>query len=783
VSNVLSVTNSSIVALTLSTADPAVAIPPQNATVNYGGSATFSIVPYGTGPFTYQWLMNGSPLNNGPTGSGSIVAGATSSNLTISGVSCADSGSYSVILADGHGSVPSSNGVLTVNDPYISVQPSNQLVLVGGTVEFSTGVAGTPALSYQWLSNGVAMSDGGAVSGSTTTNLTITSVTSGDAGNYALQVSGGCGSNVYSAPATLIPVYPPQSRTVSVGENVVFVVGGGSTFQWSYNGTPINGANNSAYVVTNAQLTSAGTYTVLDTGFSVSATLSVIPGRIHLFPTNLVVLRAGDGNGAQVGTGTPLYIDQFTTNGTYLDTIMVPSTTPSACVAYDGVTDDYMTSSANNQYLVFAGFNTPLPYTASSALNSATAAQAPRAIATVNGLGYYTLNVVDSTNGALTGGTRFNGATSSDGVTQFWSVGGAGVLHLTPGGYDSTLVASGRFEVDIYNGNLYACLGSSSRLVEFNGIPTAPTTPAVLLQQNNNPNDFAFSPDGQTIYLTDGSNVEGGVGGVQRWDYNSGSSSWVLSYTIPTPLYGPAASTSGNNGPDGLAVDYSQFTGSGAPGTNAILYVTTGEGTQDNLVRIIDGGNNNWNINIIASVGPNQTIRGIRFGPVVQNVGITTQPLSQTNNAGNNVTFTAAATGSIPLFYQWQFDGTNIAGANLTSLTVTNIQATNAGTYTVTVTNDISVAASSNAVLTVLSSGPAAPQFTGIAELAGGSVQLTFSGTAGSAYRLWGSTNIALAPITSTWVLLTSGTFGASPVTFTDSTNSVAARFYAITTP
>jgi hypothetical protein len=57
------------------------------------------------------------------------------------------------------------------------------------------------------------------------------------------------------------------------------------------------------------------------------------------------------------------------------------------------------------------------------------------------------------------------------------------------------------------------------------------------------------------------------------------------------------------------------------------------------------------------------------------------------------------------LEFQWQFDGTNIAGATNSTLTPTNLQMTEAGTYTVTVSNLVGMTASSNAVL-VLGNSP-----------------------------------------------------------------------------
>ena len=88
---------------------------------------------------------------------------------------------------------------------------------------------------------------------------------------------------------------------------------------------------------------------------------------------------------------------------------------------------------------------------------------------------------------------------------------------------------------------------------------------------------------------------------------------------------------------------------------------------------------------------------------------ITTPPASHTNAYGSSASFTVTATGVTPLSYQWQFDGTNIASATLTSLAVPNLAQTNAGSYTVIVTNQWGSVTSSVAVLTV---GQAVPSVT-----------------------------------------------------------------------
>jgi hypothetical protein len=80
---------------------------------------------------------------------------------------------------------------------------------------------------------------------------------------------------------------------------------------------------------------------------------------------------------------------------------------------------------------------------------------------------------------------------------------------------------------------------------------------------------------------------------------------------------------------------------------------------------------------------------------------INSQPLSQTVSLGSNVTFTVAASGSTPMSYQWRFNAANIAGGTSSSYTKNNAQATNAGSYSVVVSNLAGTATSANAVLTV----------------------------------------------------------------------------------
>jgi alpha-galactosidase len=78
-----------------------------------------------------------------------------------------------------------------------AVGPVNQSTCVGGSVTLSTTASGTPPFSYVWKKNGTM------ISGRNANALTINPVSLGDAGTYAVVVSGGNGNVTNSAILTV----------------------------------------------------------------------------------------------------------------------------------------------------------------------------------------------------------------------------------------------------------------------------------------------------------------------------------------------------------------------------------------------------------------------------------------------------------------------------------------------------------------------------------------------------------------------------------------------------
>jgi hypothetical protein len=154
---------------------------------------------------------------------------------------------------------------------------------------------------------------------------------------------------------------------------------------------------------------------------------------------------------------------------------------------------------------------------------------------------------------------------------------------------------------------------------------------------------------------------------------------------------------------------------------------------------------------------------------------IVADPQSQTNTAGQSATFTVVAGGSTPLSYQWYFNTTTpLANATNAFLTLINIKATNAGTYSVTVSNVAGSVTSTNALLTVSAGTPARPQLSGFG-YNNGTFSLTVSGDPGLDYIVQASTNLT------DWTSIFTNHSPIPPFVWTDLVASnFSQRFYRI---
>ncbi len=99
--------------------------------------------------------------------------------------------------------------LIPVFPPVFTARPATNLIVVAGsTVTFSAAASGSAPLAFQWYENGANLTDGDGISGTTTTNLMLTGVTTNSTANYTLVVTNSYGS-ITSCVAALTVILPP----------------------------------------------------------------------------------------------------------------------------------------------------------------------------------------------------------------------------------------------------------------------------------------------------------------------------------------------------------------------------------------------------------------------------------------------------------------------------------------------------------------------------------------------------------------------------------------------
>jgi hypothetical protein len=320
---------------------------------------------------------------------------------------------------------------------------------------------------------------------------------------------------------------------------------------------------------------------------------------------NLVVQRDGTGSAALTSAGTAIFLDQYTTSGSFVNSLAIPSTGSSALVnSGTASSEGALTLSANGQYLVVAGYNAAA---GTASIASTTAAAAPRGVATVDAGGNYTLAATTST--AFSANNIRSG--TSDGSGNFWAAGAnGGILYYataTAAITNSTTSANNRVIQDI-GGNIYFSTGSGSTrgIYEITGTPTTTGNTAVSLINTSSlgtvsPYDFVFNANLTLAYIADSDayTTSAGLGGIEKWALVSGV--WTFQYSLPVIN---TTGTGTSAGATGLAVDFS--------GANPIIYATSSDGTS--LFDVVDT-NANANATLLDTASANEAFRGLDFAP------------------------------------------------------------------------------------------------------------------------------------------------------------------------
>jgi hypothetical protein len=163
---------------------------------------------------------------------------------------------------------------------------------------------------------------------------------------------------------------------------------------------------------------------------------------------------------------------------------------------------------------------------------------------------------------------------------------------------------------------------------------------------------------------------------------------------------------------------------------------------------------------------------------VVSPPGIVTHPASLAVRVGTSAAFAVVASGSAPLSYQWRKNQIDIPGATLASFTIGNVQSSDAGAYSVRVSNAAGSVTSNPATLQVSLVATERPSFAGPQWSAVTGFSTTLQGKSQTAYRIQWSTNLV------TWLDFTNFvTTGVSSQIIDQNAGTGRIRFYRAVSP
>jgi hypothetical protein len=688
---------------------PVILVQPQSRTANVGGPAAFR-VQVGCDVYAYQWRFNGTDL-----------AGATDSSLVITNVQAANAGDYSVTVSNAAGSVTSSTAVLTVNSaPLCIASPANLISRwsgdgaandsAGTNNGFLQGGAGfaqgkvSDAFSFDGVSGLVRVPDA--------TNLNFGSTSSLTVEFWAYRTGTQAVMHIFGKRASNCGSYEYQMAMDPGNGGLQF---GGSAF---------TGVKTGLQLPTNTWIHLAATFDGATFRFYTNGALAAT-GTGTLGPTNDAPLMIGGSSSCPPFAGLldEVCLYNRALSASEIQSIYLAGSAgkcygPTPPAFFSQPQSQTVIQGQNASFSALAGGSAPLSYqwrfngaNLSGATNSAltltnvqTGNAGSYSVRVTNSLGSIT-----SSNAVLTvsplvcapGGSNLVGWWAGEGNAND-NIGGnngtfQGVESFAAGKVGQALSFNGTNQyVDVPNSASLNPIGSIS--LEAWIFPRSPL---------NSVSAPVIKKAGEGPGQTDGYMLEfAGSDGIRFIVYVSGGAGYVVSPTAPVGLS-----------------QWSHVVGT-YDGTNASIYVngvvvgaTVGAG------QIVPSGNNlqighdpsnpsRYFNGLIDEASVYNTALSTAQVQAIYNAGpsgkcplppsFTTQPQGQTVQAGTNVTFAPRTMGSQPLGYQWRFDGATLTGATSASLTLTNVQPSDAGLYSVRISNVLGSATSSDALLKVI---------------------------------------------------------------------------------
>ncbi|QYM77803.1 immunoglobulin domain-containing protein [Horticoccus luteus] len=704
---------------------PVIVTAPQGQSVITGAAVTLSVSVQGTAPFTYQWSKDGS-----------AIGGATNSSFALAAAQVADSGSYTITITNSAGHTTSDAVTVTVGaatGPSVTTQPAAQSVYVGGSATFSVVVSGTAPFTFQWKK------DGSPISGATGGAYTVANAQSSDAGGYTVVVTNSIDS-VTSDVATLTVTDSPEAPVAAAAtavSNTGFVaswsaVSGGTSYRLD-----VSSSSNFDTFVSG--------YQDLAVGSDLSRALTGLSSGTAYYYRVRAVHAAGTSGSSNVIS--------VVTAGAATTTLDASQLTWFKTRTADTLTTGVNSITFNEGQASASSFVTYLPNAINLAVGQkltltlvfqmgSNVAVAPNALR----FGLFNAN---GTRVTASANTETNSVVTDDmGYVASYNIdSGAGkLLARIPGSTNTTLMGS-------TGATLYTDLvaaNPSGTTAAFTASTTYTLTYVVARLSESSELTATLTGGGLSNYVLTGTDTTTDSRANGTYDQLAvriaGGSNSFNALTITGLSYSIEAA-----GPSAPSIDTQPASVAGALGGSAAFTVVasgtnplTYQWQKDNvaisgatsatlaLTNLTSGDAGSYTVVVTNDLGSATSAAAVLTVTVATPPVFTTQPQSTSVTEGANVTFTAAATGTDPLTYQWKKNGSAISGATSATLTLSTVQLADAGDYVLTATNSASVVDSAVATLTVQVAPPQMPVITAqpLAQTVAAGTNATFTVTA-----------------------------------------------------
>ena len=275
--------------------------------------------------------------------------------------------------------------------------------------------------------------------------------------------------------------------------------------------------------------------------FALATLAAFVSAQTPITPGNIIVHRVGDGSSTLSNSAAPVFIDEYTTTGTLVQSIAMPTVAGGLNQPFpftnsgSATSEGFLNISSDGLYVLIAGYGA-IPGTAT--LPASVSTTVPRVIARIDLAG--TIDTTTALTDAFSGGNP-RGVASDDG-NRFWITGSNEAVRFVAnlGATSSTVIGTSPANVrvaNVYNEQLYCSANSGAFRNVFTvgtGLPTTSGAVSTLLPglpsvTGQSVYDFHFaSPN--TLYTADDNT--NGQGGIRKWTYDGLTSTWVLQYVL-----------------------------------------------------------------------------------------------------------------------------------------------------------------------------------------------------------------------------------------------------------